>query len=310
MHIITVSHPIKGDIVKFKISLKKSLYLFFACTVVLMILASWGTYKFSHWQAKNQKWQSLGNWELGLDDKIQYQNFKDKTEHELTLISEHIGKLSANLLRLNALGEQLIAQANLDPEEFNFSESPGMGGPLLPNFGPLEEISQTLSHLELEFNKRFQQLSFLEDFYHRHNQKKSSGLWGRGKPVKRGWVSSFYGSRTDPFTGKKAWHNGVDVAGREGDEVFALASGVVSIAQDKGTYGKLIEIKHGNGLATRYAHNKESLVKAGDLVKKGDPIALMGSTGRSTGPHVHVEVREHNKAVDPGLYFADLKRKA
>lgn len=307
MHIITVSHPQMGDVVKFKINLKKSIYLTFIAVSLLVICTSWITYNIS--QKQNVRVETKSGDMLKNVENNHYKIFADKTENQLTVISEHIGRLSANLLRLNALGEQLIAKTDLDPEEFNFSEQPGVGGPLISDNSPLSEVLENLSSLEILLNKRFQQLSFLKDFFHYDYQKKTTDLWGSGKPIKGGWVSSFYGYRVDPFTGKKAWHNGVDIAGREGSEVFAVASGVVSLAQDKGNYGKLVEIKHPNGLTTRYAHNKDTLVKPGDLVKKGDVIALMGSTGRSTGPHVHLEVIKNNKSIDPGIYFADLRRK-
>lgn len=311
MHIITVSHPHKGDVVAFKLSLKKSLAYFALAAVLFIFVSGYLTYKILDWRQHHQAWHQLANWELDVDDQFQLQNFKQKTEHELTLISEHIGKLSAHLTRLNALGEKLTQQANLDPDEFNFNETPGMGGPQLGS-GDIttSELLSTLSHFELLFNKRYHQLSFLEDFFDKRDHKKSSALWGSGKPVKKGWVSSYFGRRIDPFTGKKSWHNGVDIAGRVGEPVHAVASGVVCMAEDRGSYGQLIEIKHGDGLSTRYAHNKQVLVKPGDLVKKGDQIATVGSTGRSTGPHVHLEVRHHGKSVDPGLYFSDLKRKS
>lgn len=309
MHIITISHPNKGNVVKFKLSLKKTSILLILVVTIFMAFASWGTYRLLKWHGNKQKPVTVSHL-LEDEDAMQIENLKQQTEDQLAIISDHIGRLSANLLRLNTLGEQLIAKAELDPEEFNFGESPGMGGPLIEDTLPVHAMLKRLTDLEALINKRYQQLSFLEDFFHDHRHRKSLDLWGSGKPVKRGWVSSFFGRRIDPFTGKKSWHNGVDIAGREGDEVLAVASGIVSVAEDRGTYGKLIEIRHANGLSTRYAHNKETLVKPGDLVKKGDAIALLGNTGRSTGPHVHLEVRKDNKSVDPGLYFSDLRRKS
>jgi len=124
-----------------------------------------------------------------------------------------------------------------------------------------------------------------------------------GRPIKKGWMSSRYGKRTDPFTGRLAWHAGVDFAGKMGADIVAVASGVVTWAGPRYGYGRLVEINHGNGYKTRYAHCKELNVAVGDVVRKGDVVALMGSSGRSTGPHVHFEVYKNGRTVDPAAYI-------
>ena len=129
-----------------------------------------------------------------------------------------------------------------------------------------------------------------------------------GRPIRSGWQSSSYGSRIDPISGKRAWHTGADFAGRKGSDILAVASGVVSWSGVKPGYGTMIEVAHGDGLSTRYAHNQENLVTLGDLVRRGDVIALMGSSGRSTGPHVHFEVFKHGRAVDPASYVRRTHR--
>jgi murein DD-endopeptidase MepM/ murein hydrolase activator NlpD len=129
-----------------------------------------------------------------------------------------------------------------------------------------------------------------------------------GRPIRSGWQSSSFGSRIDPISGKRAWHTGADFAGREGSDILAVASGVVSWSGVKAGYGTMIEVAHGDGLSTRYAHNQENLVELGDLVRRGDVIALMGSSGRSTGPHVHFEVFKHGRAVDPASYVRRTHR--
>jgi murein DD-endopeptidase MepM/ murein hydrolase activator NlpD len=120
-----------------------------------------------------------------------------------------------------------------------------------------------------------------------------------GRPVKSGWMSSYFGRRTDPFTGKPANHKGVDFAGKEGAEVVAVADGVVTWSSKRYGYGQLVEINHGNGYATRYAHNSENLVDVGQEVRKGQTVALMGDTGRATGPNLHFEVLHKGRAVNP-----------
>lgn len=310
MKVITIEHPKLQNPLRLHFSVKQMSIAFGLAFMLIILLTSWLTYKFVSYGHIKEQSAMHNHWQNYLSvDYQELQSFKHKTEQQLDVVSHHVGRLSANLVRLNALGERLIEQANLDPNEFNFTEEPGMGGPLEGDLQAGQDIIQTLLDLEQLLDKRFNQFSFLDDFFQELKQKDAMTLSGRGKPLRKGWVSSFFGKRTDPFTGKKAWHSGVDIAGREGDEVLAVASGIVSLSADKGSYGKLVEINHGNDLTTRYAHNKESLVKVGDLVKKGDPIALVGKTGRATGPHVHLEVRKKDKAVDPGLYFHDLRRK-
>ncbi len=125
-----------------------------------------------------------------------------------------------------------------------------------------------------------------------------------GRPVLEGYISSYFGGRADPFDGHEAVHKGVDIAGQLGAEVLAVATGVVTRAGPVSGYGNLIEINHGNGYATRYGHNEEVLVAVGDTVTRGQPIALMGSTGRSTAAHVHFEVLRNGQQIDP-LSFID-----
>ena len=128
-----------------------------------------------------------------------------------------------------------------------------------------------------------------------------------GRPITWGWLSSKYGTRVDPISGKKAWHAGVDFAGKDGSDVIAVASGVVTFAGKRSGYGYLVEINHGDGYSTRYAHHKELKVMTGEIVKKGQVVGLMGSSGRSTGPHVHFEVLKNGKHVDPAKYVASRR---
>ena len=129
-----------------------------------------------------------------------------------------------------------------------------------------------------------------------------------GRPINKGWISSRYGKRNDPFTGKPDFHKGIDLAGREGADVIAVGSGVVMWSGKRFGYGNMVEINHGNGYITRYGHNKENVVKVGDTVKKGQVIAQMGNTGRSTGPHVHFEVWRSGRTVDPMKFIQTAHR--
>ena len=153
---------------------------------------------------------------------------------------------------------------------------------------------------------REQQLQVIESLL--GSRKIQDDVFIAGRPIKKGWLSSKYGKRTDPFTGRIAWHDGVDFAGKDGSDVVAVAAGVITWAGPRYGYGLLVEIDHGGGYTTRYAHSKKALVKAGDIVSKGQVIALMGSSGRSTGPHVHYEVRHRGRSVDPAKFIYRASR--
>lgn len=220
---------------------------------------------------------------------------------EIDALGRKIGDLQAHVTRLNALGDRLVSAAGLDAGEFNFIEPPPRGGPLeeLPSDGPgsPDDLRRSLDELLAEMADRERQLLVMESML--LDRKVQSDLVPAGRPVKKGWMSSRWGSRSDPVTGRKAMHRGLDFAGRRGTDVIAVASGVVAYASRRSNYGNLVEIDHGNGLRTRYAHNKKLLVAAGDVVKRGQTIALLGATGRATGPHVHFEVLEDGKRINP-----------
>lgn len=215
---------------------------------------------------------------------------------DLDALAARLGEVQAHAMRLNALGQKLVTIAKLDSGEFNFEESPGIGGPDEPGLQELDfgsEIDAVIHELE----DREQQLRVLEDVLMSSNMQEE--VFPEGRPIKRGWISSYYGTRTNPFSGKLQFHKGMDFAGKEGADVLAVAGGVVTWSGRRYGYGNLVEINHGNGYITRYAHNKEHLVDVGITVKKGQVIAKMGSTGRSTGPHVHFEVLKNGRQINP-----------
>jgi len=211
--------------------------------------------------------------------------------------------MQARLVRIDALGERLTDMASLDDGEFDFSQQTALGGPEQAKVGPLEHggLEQLYLQLDKQLASRESQLEILESLMVDRKLNQQSSVTGR--PVQKGWMSSRYGYRTDPFHGRRSWHNGVDFAGKDGANVIAVASGVVTWTGEKQGYGQMVELDHGEGYITRYAHNKKNLVNAGDAVKKGEVIGLMGSSGRSTGPHVHFEVYKNGRSVDPASYI-------
>jgi murein DD-endopeptidase MepM/ murein hydrolase activator NlpD len=228
---------------------------------------------------------------------------KSATEQQLTSMTMKLAEMQSHLLRLNALGARLVEEASLNPEEFSFAEGPAVGGPADSegiNIHVENSLLNKMDGLLVQIQHKAQQLSALESIMLRHNISEQSRLAGR--PVVSGWLSSYYGVRKDPFNGQPSMHKGVDFAGKEGDSVLATAAGIVTWADDRYGYGNLVEIDHGEGLVTRYGHNKLVNVKIGDVVTKGQVIAEMGNTGRSTGAHVHYEVLRKGQQLDPLPY--------
>lgn len=217
-----------------------------------------------------------------------------------------LGQMNAHVVRLDALGTRLTQMAGLKDGEFDFASPPALGGPeeAIIAADELTQISGVISTLDVldgQLADRGRQLSVLEDML--LNRKLRDEVRPEGRPVTSGYLSSGFGNRTDPFTGRRAFHRGVDFAGREGAEVVAVASGVVIWSGERYGYGELVEINHGNGYITRYAHNADNLVAVGDTVKRGQVIARMGDTGRATGPNLHFEVLLNDRQVDPLSYI-------
>ena len=227
-----------------------------------------------------------------------------KNSQKVTVLTMKLAELQSQVSRLNALGERLAEQANIPKNEFDFQTLPPTGGPSIAapisNEVSLTELMLNTSLMANDLLIEEKQLKLLESIGLGHHINNASYLSGR--PIVNGWLSSYFGPRKDPFSGRPSIHKGVDFAGKEGADIIATAAGVVSWAGDRFGYGKLIEINHGKGLKTRYGHNKKILINAGDVVNKGQVIGRMGSTGRSTGPHVHYEILHNNKQINPINY--------
>ncbi|MEM7096927.1 MAG: M23 family metallopeptidase [Pseudomonadota bacterium] len=227
-----------------------------------------------------------------------------KSEDKSAAVGRQLAQMQARLLRMEALGTHMADAADLDDQEFDFGSIPAQGGPIDSNQASMNwaDLSAEIDNLSAQLKKREIELRILDDVLVNEDIKESAIVAGR--PVRWGWLSSPYGQRVDPITGGTGWHAGVDFAGRDGSDVIAVASGVVTFSGNRSGYGKMVEISHGNGYVTRYAHHKTLTVAAGDVVDKGQTIGTMGSSGRSTGPHVHFEVLKHGRTVDPAKYVA------
>jgi murein DD-endopeptidase MepM/ murein hydrolase activator NlpD len=229
---------------------------------------------------------------------------QNQTRIEMEAVGRRLATMQARLLRMEALGERVAEVAQLDGGEFRFDEPLAVGGPESTVDVP-QAVPEFLSAIDVLANQlkaREDDLEVLESLLAHQKFQKQVALAGR--PILAGWMSSGFGRRADPISGRLAWHAGVDFAGKPGSPVVAVASGVVTYAGSRNGYGRVIDVNHGGGYVTRYGHNQQLLVAVGDLVKKGQTIARMGSTGRSTGPHVHFEVLKDGAQVNPARYIA------
>ena len=221
-------------------------------------------------------------------------------QRDLNALAVKLGQLEAQSLRLSALGERLARAGKLDGGEFNFDTGPALGGPEVSlqqgNVLP-RDIDRGLAALRLRFDAQQTQLSLLERLL--LDRKVDAAAEPSGMPVAKGFIDSYYGPRTDPFSGGREFHTGLDIDAPEGTPITSVARGIVSFAGVRSGYGNVVEVDHGNGYLTRYAHAEKLLVHAGEAVRAGQALALVGSTGRSTGPHVHFEVWYRGKVIDP-----------
>jgi len=271
-------------------------------TIAFAAAAFYGGYQFaSRFGVANPQAQ-LEAWRSDLaDQQARIDATRGALQKSVDALALRLGQMNAHVVRLDALGERLTQMAGLSDGEFDFSSPPPLGGPeeLIPGAESLQisNVVYALESLDDQLDDRAEQLSVLEDFL--LDRKLQDEVHPEGRPVMAGYISSRYGNRTDPFTGRAAFHKGIDFAGRQGAEIVAVASGVVTWSGPRYGYGQMIEINHGNGYATRYAHNSDNLVAVGDTVKRGQRIGRMGDTGRATGANLHFEVLKNGRTVDP-----------
>ena len=249
---------------------------------------------------------------LALRAQIQLQkselgNVESDSRRNLDALALQLGQLRAQATRLNALGDRLTQVGKLEDGEFDFVSEPALGGPedaLAEGSLPLP-LGNDIDNLRAEFGRQEAQLDVLENLL--FDRKIDNALLPTGMPVAHGYIASGYGTRTDPITGRQAVHLGVDFDVPLGSDVQAVAEGVVTYSGVRTGYGNVVEVDHGNGYMTRYAHNSRNMVEAGTRIHVGQILAKVGSTGRSTGPHCHFEVWLNGRPVNPMAYVRSTR---
>jgi murein DD-endopeptidase MepM/ murein hydrolase activator NlpD len=227
-------------------------------------------------------------------------SLKSQLQDRVDALAMRLGVMNAHVIRLNALGKRLTQMAHINSREFDFDDDPPQGGSESDGVGRgtrVPDLTLMIDDLGRRIDSRSGQFSALESVI--LGRQLSAEIKPSGRPVREGYISSYFGERMDPFNGEDAFHKGVDFASDAGADVLAVASGIVTWAGPREGYGNLVEVNHGNGYITRYAHAARTLVTVGDEVERGQAVAVVGSTGRSTGPHLHFEVLKDGRQIDP-----------
>jgi murein DD-endopeptidase MepM/ murein hydrolase activator NlpD len=238
--------------------------------------------------------------------RLDLQAARGQLQGKVDALASRVGTMNAHLIRLDALGRRITDLANLDRGEIDFDKPPPSGGPeggeLAGGSAQVPELAAVLDTLEAQLADRERQLTVLESLM--STRELGARIRPSGWPIIGGWISSHFGFRSDPFTGHGAFHAGVDFAAPPGSRVVTTGPGVVSFSGYKTGYGYVVEVTHPTGYVTRYGHNSRNLVRAGQTVDKGQEIAVIGSTGRSTGTHVHFEVERDGNRLNPMRYLS------
>jgi murein DD-endopeptidase MepM/ murein hydrolase activator NlpD len=235
-----------------------------------------------------------------LAEQAEVAALKTQLQDRVDALAMRLGVMNAHVIRLDALGKRLTQMAHINSREFDFDDDPPQGGSESDGVGrgaQVPDLTSMIDNLGRRIDERSGQFAALENVI--LGRQLSLEIKPSGRPVREGYISSYFGERMDPFNGEDAFHKGVDFASGAGSDVLAVASGIVTWAGPREGYGNLVELNHGNGYVTRYAHAARTLVTVGDEVERGQAVAVVGSTGRSTGPHVHFEVLKDGRQIDP-----------
>ena len=299
------------QIVIFKSSKNKSSsykingYIFISFILLLIIIATLTLSSTSFLYGYKKGYKELN--EDRIEDISTYERkieaIKIKNKEKMEFFSKKLITISSELENINSLGNKISSIAKLDKNEFNFKNPKYIGGINKVNidFDYNSKFDEYLDSILVDLKNKYQNLQQIDKII--NNLEMKEQFSPTGMPTKKGYVSSRYGQRINPITKKSHIHKGIDIANKTETDIFSLAAGKVTFSGKKYGYGNLVEISHLNGYVTRYAHNNRNLVKVGDLVKKGQLIAKMGSTGHSTGPHVHLEILKNNKHINPNKFI-------
>ncbi len=285
------------------------LVLAFATLLVVLTLLSGTVYHFVFLKAAREGWPVVSQIvRLVVRDEFAQ---RDRFMREnLDAMAQKVGEMQAKLVKLEAVGERVAGAIGVKPEELRQMLKPvgataapgGQGGPFVPaQSASLDQLKSIVGALDLEADQRTDLFTLFEARL--FESRMQNLMIPNSKPVDVS-VGSGFGFRTDPFTGQAALHTGLDFPADVGTPVMAAAGGVVLLSEYHTQYGNVVELDHGKGLVTRYAHNSKVMVKTGDIVKRSQVIAEVGTTGRSTGPHLHFEVRLEGVAQDPAKFLA------
>ncbi|HLV48440.1 MAG TPA: M23 family metallopeptidase [Aliidiomarina sp.] len=294
----------KGRKVRFKINLSQRRLLTLLGISLFLIVAYHQPWKD---RGINPEVAKLRIHQEGLRLAMESEAIKDvrsQVQRELSAMSMKMGELQGQLMRLEAFGQRLTAAADIEGGEFFFSEPLPVGGPesnvsqwpVVTDHNLLNELDQMLAQLE----DRQKQLHLLESVMVNHHIEEARFIAGR--PISTGWLASQYGIRRDPFNGNPTMHRGIDYAAATGTPVEVTGAGIVTYAGRRSGYGNMVEVDHGAGLRTRYAHLHNYAVEVGDVVTRSQVIGQVGQTGRATGPHIHYEVLQNGRHLNPAEY--------
>jgi murein DD-endopeptidase MepM/ murein hydrolase activator NlpD len=277
----------------------KLVLAFITLSLALMVMAG-GLYHWVFLKGAREGWPVIGTL-VKLVVKDEFEQRDRFLRENLDAMARKLGEMQARMVQLEALGERVSGLAGVNPAEIR--AIPAQGGVLVTG-RPLsiEELQATLADLERLSEQRTDLLTVMESRL--FDQKIRKLMVPTQQPVQQGHLGSAFGWRIDPFTGRSALHTGLDFQAEPGTAILAAAGGVVVAQEVHPAYGNMVEIDHGNDLITRYAHASKLWVKKGDLVKRGQKIAEVGTTGRSTGPHLHFEVMVQGVPQDPQKFLA------
>lgn len=281
-----------------------------ACSIALLYVFSLGVWGGMQMYRSGQKEMQISSLQSQIqmaqsryaEQASELQSRIDANRKQMAVYARDVGAIQARLARLDALGSKLVDKASLDSAEFNFGLLPAYGGPrLTASDVAIDGLDLSIDRLDARLADLDVQLATVD--YLMEQKRAEQAARPHAWPSEHGWLSSHYGVRADPFTGENARHNGVDIANRFGAPVLAASRGIVTFAGEMKDYGHMVEVDHGYGYVTRYGHLSSTTVHLGDEVTDGQVLGRVGSSGRSTGPHLHYEVRRFGHHLNPGKFL-------